>query len=32
MVVGLVKARVQGLYLIEAYSVTLENATQGLPS
>jgi len=32
IVVGLVKARVQGLYLIEAYSVALENATQGLPS
>ena len=32
IVVGLVKARVQGLYLVEAYSVTLENVTQGLPS
>ncbi|MCI4459944.1 MAG: hypothetical protein JHC13_03495 [Acidilobus sp.] len=32
IVVGLVKARVQGLYLVEAYAVTLENATQGLPS
>ncbi|AMD30667.1 hypothetical protein [Acidilobus sp. 7A] len=27
---GLVEGRVQGLYLVEAYSVTLENATQGL--
>ena len=29
IVIGLIKARVQGLYLVEAYSDTLENATQG---